>query len=149
MSTKWTPSQGVRATIAAFALLFGASLLGCGNGSTYEVAPVQGTLTIGSRPMAGAKVMFAPVAKGAGAAAGKAAVGLTQSNGNFTLTTYRDGDGAVVGEHWVTIFAPQTEQPRASAPGDPAPTETSYKRLTVNEKQNVVAGQENVIDIAL
>jgi hypothetical protein len=121
--------------------LIATVVLGCG-GSSYDVAPVHGKLTVGSRPLSGAKVMFAPIAKGETAAAGKAAVGLTTSDGSFTLTTYSDQDGAVVGEHWVTIFAPD------GAPKGEA-NEVKYKRIPVPQKQVVAADQENVIDIAL
>jgi hypothetical protein len=105
------------------------------------LAPVHGKLTVGQRPLAGAKVMFAPIASGDKPAAGKPAVGLTESDGNFTLTTYSNGDGAIVGEHWVTVFAPQGT--------DPASADVKYKRMTVPQKQVVAADQENAIDIAL
>jgi len=124
-------------------------MLGCGSGAPYDLAPVHGKLTVGNRPLAGAKVMFAPVANGDQPGAGKPGVGLTESDGNFTLTTYSDGDGAVVGEHWVTIFAPVAAAPEKSAPGDPASSEPKYKRMSIPKKQIVAADQENVIDLAL
>ena len=124
-------------------------VLGCGSSAPYDLAPVHGKLTVGNRPLAGAKVLFAPVAKGDQPGAGKPGVGLTESDGNFTLTTYSEGDGAVVGEHWVTIFAPETAAPEKSAPGDPANSEPKYKRMTIPKKQVVAADQENVIDLAL
>jgi hypothetical protein len=134
---------------AVLAGLLMGGVLGCGSGSPYELAPVHGRLTVKQRPLAGAKVMFAPIAKDDQSAAGKPAVGLTDSEGSFTLTTYSDGDGAVVGEHWITVFAPEAAAPNESAPGDPASTEPKYKRLTLPQKQVVAAGQENAIDIAL
>lgn len=116
-------------------------LLGCGS-APYDVAPVHGKLTVGNRPVAGAKVMFAPIASDASKGAGKAGVGLTTGDGSFALTTYSEQDGAVVGEHWVTIFAPQ------GAAGS-ATDEVKYKRIAVPAKKIVAAGQDNVIDIAL
>ena len=34
---------------------------------------------------------------------GRVALGLTDNDGRFTLTTYKDGDGAIVGRHTVTV----------------------------------------------
>ena len=107
-----------------------------------DVAPVHGKITVGNRPLGGAKVMFAPIAKADNPGAGKPGVGLTSSDGSFTLTTYSDGDGAVVGEHMVTIFAPQGAASGSSG-------ETKFKRLAVPQKQVVAADQDNVIDLAL
>jgi hypothetical protein len=148
MSIDWRSLVPGRCVAFVVSAMTAATLVGCGDGSDYQLAPVHGKLMMGSRPLAGAKVMFAPVAK-EGNKGGKAAVGLTGEDGTFTLTTYDDGDGAVVGDHWVTVFAPKVEQPRAAAPGDPVSTDLSFKRLSVNQKKSVSADQDNVIDITL
>ena len=121
--------------------LLGAAV-GC-NQSKYEISPVSGIVKVANQPLAGAKVLFAPVAKEGSAEGGKPAFGRTESDGSFHLTTYQDGDGAIVGEHWVTIFVP------AQAPSKEANAEIEYKRRAVPQKQIVSAGQDNVIDIAL
>jgi hypothetical protein len=106
-------------------------------------------VTIAGQPMSGGKVAFAPIAKAAGEEAGKAAVGLVQPDGRFVLTTYTDGDGASVGEHWVTVFVPELPHPPATGSGEPPSNTPTSKRRAVPQKQVVVAGRENEINIAL
>jgi hypothetical protein len=72
-----------------------ALLNGCGsrNPATYSVA---GTVTYQGKPVEGAGVMFMPNS-------GRPASGQTDVQGRFTLRTYKDGDGAVVGENVVCV----------------------------------------------
>jgi hypothetical protein len=44
------------------------------------------------------------MAKGESHKAGKLAFGVLQSDGTFVLGTYEPEDGAVVGDHWVTVI---------------------------------------------
>jgi hypothetical protein len=125
-----------------------AAALGCQK-SPYDLAPVRGKVTLGNQPVVGGKIMFAPVAKADSLEAGKAAYGRTESDGSFALTTFGDGDGAIVGEHWVTVFVPNQTQPAASESGESGSDEPTYKRRAVRQKQVVIAGQENEINIAL
>lgn len=69
--------------------------VGCGSGS--ETIAVSGVVTHNSKPLADADVAFIP-------AEGRPAYGRSDSNGRFTLTTFNDGDGALPGEHVVTIM---------------------------------------------
>ena len=68
--------------------------VGCGSGS--ETIAVSGVVTHNSKPLADADVSFIP-------AQGRPAYGRSDSNGRFTLTTFNNNDGAVPGEHVVTI----------------------------------------------
>jgi hypothetical protein len=83
--------------------------------------------------------MFAPVAKGDNVNPGKPAWGSIQSNGTFRLTTYKRDDGAVVGEHWVTIMNSDEKLPE----GVP-----EFSRLIVPKKANVAANTDNEINFA-
>lgn len=115
-------------------------LTGC-NKSPYEMAPVRGTVTVDGQPMTHGKVMFAPAAKQGELNPGKPAFGRIQSDGSFVLSTYDDDDGAVVGEHGVTVIS-----------GDDAPADKNipkFSRLLVPHRVTVVAGQDNQIDIQL
>jgi hypothetical protein len=85
--------------------------------------------------------MFSPVAKGDSVNAGKAAVGRIQPDGTYTLTTFEDADGAIVGEHWVTIVNHDEDNMPKGVP--------EFARIQVPEKKVVVAGQDNQIDISL
>ena len=119
-------------------LLFLAVLPGC-NRSTLELAPVHGKVTIDGKPLFQGKVMFAPVAKGDSVHAGRPAWGNIQSDGAFRLTTLKKDDGAVVGEHWVTIMNSDEKLPK----GVPA-----FARLIVPKKAVVTANNDNEINFA-
>lgn len=59
--------------------------------------PVSGIVTLDGEPVAGAAVMFEPEAGGVPARASTAA------DGSYKLSTFRRGDGALVGRHRVTV----------------------------------------------
>jgi len=56
------------------------------------------------------------------------AFGYTNARGRFSLQTFRDGDGAVAGEHRVTVEKTVWEQPAPAKEADiaPPPMETSF-----------------------
>ena len=61
-----------------------------------KTAPVQGTITYAGKPVPQGSIMFQPE-HGPNAMA-------NIKNGAYVLKTYRDGDGAVVGKHKVTLW---------------------------------------------
>lgn len=81
---------------------------GCGGGGEqYDVVPVSGVVTCQGEPVVGGVVNFTPQpAKDKDRAAGRpgrVALGVTDENGRFELTTYENGDGAIIGRHTVTV----------------------------------------------
>jgi hypothetical protein len=79
-------------------LVVGCSLLvGCGGSDRPAVAPVSGQVTYQDKPVAGAFVSF--LCKGAP----RLATGTTDAAGNYQLTTFEPNDGAVIGNHVVTV----------------------------------------------
>ncbi|MBN2293372.1 MAG: hypothetical protein JXM70_13165 [Pirellulales bacterium] len=68
---------------------------GCGHGLDYTTK-VTGTVTVNGKPANGFYVVFNPPK-------GRPANGTTDSQGRFSLSTFDPGDGAVLGEHVVTI----------------------------------------------
>lgn len=80
--------------------LFSVVLMGCGgtDGPALDLAPAEGTLTIGGAPLPNALVTFHPES-------GRPATGRTDDAGHFTLMTKEPGDGAAVGNHKVTVMA--------------------------------------------
>lgn len=70
--------------------------VGCGPDRPGTI-PVSGRVTLEGKPVAGAAVTFAP------ADGRRPATGLTDAEGRFTLATFADGDGALPGEHRVTV----------------------------------------------
>jgi hypothetical protein len=75
-----------------------AGLVGCGGGpsDTPETVRAGGSVLVDGQPMPGLSVAFIPQN-------GKLAVGETDDQGRFTLTTNEPGDGAVVGTYTVAI----------------------------------------------
>jgi hypothetical protein len=82
--------------LAATALLLG--LVGCGDG--LKRVPVQGKVTATGQPLDNATVQFIP----AGSTQGEGGIGVSDPDGNFTLTGSRAGaQGVVPGEYKVRV----------------------------------------------
>jgi len=88
-------------------LVFGSALLlgtGCNPSNTIAVT---GMVTHNGKPADKAEVHFTP-------AEGRPASGVTDAQGKFTLSTFSPGDGAMPGQHKVTIV-------QYYPPGEPPP----------------------------
>jgi len=100
--------------------------LGCGQ----KLAPVSGKVTLDGKPLPNAKVVFQPIPT-SGVQAGPASAGETNEQGEYTLKLLRAGTpGAVVGEHRVSITAPQGPAP------DPAEDNPKPRKDLVPEQYN-------------
>ncbi len=86
-------------------------IVAAGCGSKMAAVPLRGTVKLDGRPLANATVYF--IADGSG---GRDAVGITNADGQFRLSTLKSGDGALPGRYKVAI------QPIAPAESGPAPT---------------------------
>jgi len=73
--------------------------LGCG-GAVQTTQPVEGLVTLGGSPLAGASITFHPQS-----AEGTAASGLSDSDGKFRIQTVHGtpGSGTTLGEYRVTV----------------------------------------------
>ena len=72
---------------------------GCGpagRGTLPSLIPVKGKVTYKGKPLTEGRITFLPDY-------GREAHGEIQPDGTFVLTTDKDGDGAVAGEHRVSI----------------------------------------------
>jgi hypothetical protein len=136
----WRLRQAESLVLAALACLAGCSQ------PPYEVAPVTGTVIIDGQPFTQGKVMFAPIAKTADGKAGKPAFGRVGPDGAFTLSTYATDDGAVVGDHRVTVMH---DGPDAAASAKSPSPAHNFTSVVVPKKVSVAAGQANSIDITL
>jgi len=125
----------------AMGLLLLAVSAGCER-PPYELAPVHGTVTIDGQLMKQGKVMFAPLADNGQINPGKPAFGRIQPDGTFVLSTYGNEDGAVVGEHGVTVINSQGE-------GSTDFSASKFSRVSLPRRYQVVAGKDNQIDIEL
>jgi hypothetical protein len=79
--------------------------VGCGP-RLPATAPVHGKITLGGKAMDAGRIAFHP-------AAGRTALGTIAADGTYTLTTFRPGDGALLGKHRVTIEATKIVAPAA------------------------------------
>ena len=95
----------------ALVLCFIAALTGCGRGGQPRTYPAEGTVTYRGTPVADAHVRFIPKE-------GPPAEGVTDASGGFALQTFRPGDGAVAGEHTVTVSKTEVvdKDPNAAYP---------------------------------
>lgn len=97
------------------------TMLGCSGRGTdkwRQMMPptyaVSGNVTFKGKPLAGATVVFHP--REGISASRRAAAGLTDSAGRFTLTTLKPGDGAAAGSFLVTVEKTSPTVAGASAP---------------------------------
>lgn len=96
----------------ACALAMTAALLGCSGSDFPETYPVTGKVTLQGKPVEGAQITF--VVEGAP----RMAMGTTDAEGNYTLSTFEPGDGAMPGSHKVMVASPAVEAP-VMDPGNP------------------------------
>ena len=90
--------------VAALWLIAG----GCG-GDRLSTAPVEGKVLYRGEPLEFGSVLFQPEA-------GPPATGTIGADGSFELSTYSNGDGAVIGKHRVSISCFESQGPNAPPP---------------------------------
>jgi hypothetical protein len=75
---------------------------GCGpagHGTTPDLIPVKGKVTYKGKPLSPGTIKFIPDGYG------REARGAIRTDGSFVLTTHKEGDGVVPGEHRVSIVS--------------------------------------------
>lgn len=95
----------------AAATLIASLIVGCSGGEDFPVGRVKGHVTYQGQPVVGAVVQFMPQAGSGGNLSGKSAIATTDSKGEFTLSTYTPGDGAVIGTHTVEVDSQDPDKP--------------------------------------
>ena len=97
-------------------------------GDRPQTAVAHGTVRYRGNPVSGAEVRF--ISEGAP----RFATGTTDENGNFTLTTFVEGDGAVIGTHVVTVSKSNVEIPVEDGVRDAEAYERSRAAADVAQK---------------
>src|SRR5262249_8955757 len=97
--------KGGRGVLSGALLALVATARGCGRRSTWSLAPVEGTVTKGGRPLQGVEVVFLPDSDTG--TVGPRAVGRTDEVGRYSLRTDSGEDGAAVGNYRVLVLAPE------------------------------------------
>jgi len=133
------------------------SLTGCSGGAKQaETGKVSGKVTYEGKPVEAGSISFVPITAGTSGDTGlavKPAGGTIKSDGSYVLTTYLDGDGAIVGRHTVTFF-PAVAQPLAESGAEPGkhdekPAVSPYRGLMPKESEVEVKAGTNEINIEL
>lgn len=126
--------------------LGGLFLLSIGCGPTVDpnrpkTHPVTGVVTHNGVPVEGASVLFLASGGGRGAA------GRTDAQGNFKVTTFEAGDGAVAGSYRVAIFKtiipeePEDAPPaQGGSPDQEPPSAPPQEMLPVKYKDPANSG---------
>lgn len=134
-------------SLMVYCLIFGATLsVGCSSRSSDkwtaqrpETHPVTGRVDLNGRPADSAKVMFQITAPATGRV--YSAFGYTNSAGRFSLETFTADDGAVAGEHLVTIEKLTYEQPPAPTnEADLAPPPKEISHLPKRYRSSATSG---------
>ena len=106
-------SFAFRLPTCLFLLCCSLLLSGCGPNHP-ETAPVSGHVTYQGKPLPEGTVVFYPTE-------GRPARGSINSDGSYTLTTFEDRDGAILGKHCVTIKSTKcVDLPPAKTPAEEA-----------------------------
>jgi hypothetical protein len=79
-----------------------ATVEGCQRGSTWNLAPVEGTVTKNGRPLPHIQVLF--VADLDAGTQGPQTNGITDKDGHYRLRSGNGEEGAVVGKHRVLVI---------------------------------------------
>jgi len=118
----------MRQATAALGLFVMIAASGCGRSETVSVT---GTVTLNGQPADQADVNFMP-------SKGRVASGVTDKEGRFSLSTNKPGDGAVPGEHVVTIgeyYPPGKPPPMSGGPPSRFPRKyTDYQQTPLRAK---------------
>ena len=131
--------------IPAFVVLALAALVPACSSGRRPVYPVRGQVLVKGKPAFHAQVTFHPVVDNSPEAVHP--VGIVDEEGSFTLTSYKQGDGAPEGEYLVTVQWFLATKPRNASAGDDYTTvnhlparygrpESSGLRATVRKGDN-------------
>jgi hypothetical protein len=107
--------QWLLTLVAAFGLLGGCS----GDSGRPITAPVTGRITYRGKPVSEATVAFI------GERAPRFGIGQTDAHGRFQVSTFVEGDGAVIGAHIVTVTKPVPDTSDAPLDASLRPEERS------------------------
>jgi hypothetical protein len=88
------------------------SLGGCSTDPNMpKLGKVHGKVTYKGKPLDGGHIVFTP-ATGKGGETGQVATGEINPDGTYEMTTFNTGDGAILGQHIVTVVVQKGEMPK-------------------------------------
>lgn len=110
-------------------------LTACGGGEVLpETAPVSGVLTYKGKPVEGATIVFMPV----NAKRTNPGYSTSDKEGKYKVTTYTADDGALLGEHEITVQLFDNVNGQSSLPGKYGYAKKSGLTATIKAGMNDV-----------
>ena len=133
-----------RWSVRLFVCFCACLLVGCGSGRP-KTAIVRGTVTYKGKPVPNGTVNFIP-------ADGPSATATIGRDGAYRLTTFKEGDGAVLGTHRIVVVAMQDMTGKTGADWSPLPepiVPLKYTSLSTTDLTADVKEGENTVDLVL
>lgn len=136
-------------------VMLAATVMLAGCTQQAATAPVNGSVTYNGQPVGQGQILFQPVSGADKNYPGKPARADVQPDGTYALTTFDEGDGALLGEHRVTFeLGPQPAgEYRDGTQHPPSPEEVakwrSLRGLVAGTRQIEVTSGENSVNIEL
>ena len=131
-------------------LVIVTSAIGCGGGSDNPaVGTVSGKITHNGQSVTSGIVQFTPGQSGGKGPAGKPASGNVGADGTFKLSTYGNGDGAVIGKHKVNYAPPVVSIDEKTHSENSKPVVGPYDGLVPSKADAEVNAGDNKVDIEL
>lgn len=140
MSGKFLMLRYIKTIIFSIILFCGCS------GDDRGLAPVSGTVYLNGKPLPNANIIFTPLEENI-----RVAVGSTDKEGRYKLTSFQTSDGAKIGKHKVSIrayeIADETFKPadditikkgKLLSPRKYLDPETSGLTADVEKKSNII-----------
>ena len=119
-------SQNVRCLLLVFLTVSVAT--GC---SKSGLVPVEGIVVLENEPVPEATVLFIPEG-----GTGQPAHGMTDENGKFQLSTFKENDGALPGAYKVTVTkSVPPPQPPEAEPGDSRSIVAHFKAIKEHKQE--------------
>jgi hypothetical protein len=129
----------MKTSFCYYPLLILSAAMGCGNGNEFPVAKATGRVLCEGRPVVKAMVYFEPKRSGDSGMVGQQGFALTDSEGRFIVSTYGNGDGAVLGKHMLRVGKSETSESCACA----------LNSMTVHKEVDVTQLGPNEFEIVL
>ncbi len=115
-----------------------ACCLGCGDSSLPVRVPVEGTVLYKQKAVEGATVVFH------GEGAPRVSSGVTDKDGKFKLTMYYPNDGAVVGNHKITVVKLDTSKVVQGEMNAADPGEAYTRAMTMATKDPKMGAKDEL-----
>lgn len=115
--------------LSAGCVLTIVSAVGCGGSGAPATVPVEGLVTYKGQPVEGANVSFFTDG------APRAGYAITDGSGKFVLSTFGIKDGAVPGEHVVTVSKAGEQAPPVNSSQPPKPEDMMKTYIANRDKK--------------